>query len=169
MSLNRRFGLLLAALAWPVLATAQNSGPACTQPLYRQFDFWVGDWNVTVAQGQQAGTNNVTLEEGGCVIHEHWVGGGNSTGQSFNFYDRTDQKWHQVWVDNAGTWLNLAGNYADGKMVLIGQNTGPTGAPQLQRITFTKNSDGSVRQLWDSSDDNGKTWKVAFDGTYKKK
>jgi hypothetical protein len=153
-----------------ILAAQGAAQPRCDTPEYRQFDFWVGDWNVTGVKGKQAGTNLVTLEEDGCVVHEHWSGSGGGTGQSFNFYDRSDGKWRQIWVDNGGTWLNLAGNYADGKMVLVGQNTaGPGGKPQQQRITFTRNDDGSVRQVWDTSDDGGKTWQVVFDGLYKKK
>ena len=149
---------------------AQNPAqPRCDTPEHRQFDFWVGDWNVTGPRGKLVGTNLVTLEEDGCVVHEHWAGSGGSTGQSFNFYDRTDGKWHQIWVDNGGSWLNLAGSYVDEKMVLQGVNAGPAGKPQLQRITFTRDADGSVHQVWDTSDDEGKTWQVAFDGLYRKK
>jgi hypothetical protein len=54
-------------------------------------------------------------------------------------------------------------------MVLVGTSPGPKGTPQLQRITFSKNADGSVHQVWDTSDDEGKTWAVAFDGLYRKK
>jgi hypothetical protein len=160
--------LIAALIAMPLAASAQNSQPQCTQPEHRQFDFWVGNWNVTSGNAT-AGTNDVTLEEGGCVVHEHWVGSKGSTGQSFNFYDRTDKQWHQIWVDNGGTWLNLAGTFADGKMVLTGHNKGPQGKALVQRITWTANPDGSVRQLWDTSSDDGKTWTVAFDGTYRKK
>ena len=55
------------------LAAQGGSPPKCDKPEFRQFDFWVGDWDVTVG-GHQAGTNQVTLEEDGCVIHEHWKG-----------------------------------------------------------------------------------------------
>jgi hypothetical protein len=36
----------------------------------------------------------------------------------------------------------------------------------VQRITWSKNADATVRQVWDSSTDGGKTWTVAFDGVY---
>jgi hypothetical protein len=35
------------------------------------------------------------------------------------------------------------------------------------RITWTPHPDGSVRQLWEQSTDEGKTWQVAFDGLYR--
>ena len=161
-------GLLLFVLA-PAMGEAQQAPPPrCDTPEFRQFDFWVGDWNVTVA-GNQGGTNDVTLEEAGCVVHEHWAGSRGGTGQSFNFYDRMGKQWHQFWVDNAGNYVHRSGTVADGKMLFTGTAAGPKGTAQQQRLTFFKNADGSVRQLWETSDDSGKTWQVAFDGLYRKK
>jgi hypothetical protein len=165
----RRFATVLAMLHLPIAAAAQGAGnpPGCTMAEHRQFDFWVGDWNVT-AQGNQAGTNAVTLEEQGCLVHEHWVGSRGGTGQSFNFYDRVAGKWFQVWVDSGGNSLQLTGSYADGQMRLAGTAAGPDGKSQAQRLTFFRNGDGTVRQLWETSDDQGTTWQVAFDGLYRK-
>ncbi len=155
---------LLLALAAPLGA---QSAPTCDSADHRAFDFWVGDWDVT-SNGKPAGTNLVTLEENRCVLHEHWTGTSGNTGQSFNFFDRQIGKWRQVWIDNGGNPLDLSGNYQDGKMILVGVTNTQTGQAQ-QKITFTKNPDGTVRQLWESSTDGGKTWSVAFDGLYRKK
>jgi hypothetical protein len=146
---------------------ASQSPPRCDDPKYRQLDFWVGDWNVT-SGGKQAGTNLVTQEESGCLVHEHWTGAGGGTGQSFNFYDRSDGQWHQVWVSSNGTTLFLSGRYADGRLVYGGVAPGPQRAPQQQRLTFFHNADGTVRQLWESSSD-GKQWQTVFDGLYERK
>ena len=43
------------------------------------------------------------------------------------------------------------------------------GGRQLERITWTSNPDGTVRQHWEQSTDGGKTWTTAFDGLYRKK
>lgn len=162
--------LVLGALQPGSVAMAQGAAQSnCTVPEARQFDFWVGSWNVTVA-GKQAGTNDVTLEENGCVLHEHWTGTqGSSTGQSFNFFDRTISQWHQFWVDNGGNYLHLTGTYSDGKLALTGTAPGPDGKPADQRLTFFKNADGSVRQFWEMSSDHGATWQVAFDGLYRRR
>lgn len=40
------------------------------------------------------------------------------------------------------------------------------GATLRQRIRWTPLADDAVRQLWQSSDDDGATWKTAFDGRY---
>ena len=150
----------------PSLA-AQAAAPAfgCPAAVNRQFDFWLGDWTVSVG-GTPAGTNLVTSEEDGCVVHEHWKSSRGSTGQSFNFYDATAGKWHQLWVDNQGNYLHLLGGFADDRMLLEGTAPGPGGELRQHRLTFFKNRDGSVRQLWETSADEGRTWAVAFDGLY---
>ncbi len=157
--------LLLSARALSAQGAASKFG--CTDAVYRQFDFWIGEWDVTV-QGKPAGTSSITLEEQGCVIHEHWTGARGGTGQSFNFYDQLTRDWHQVWVDNSGTWLHLTGAFAGEKMTFTGVAPGPDKVPTQQRLTFFKNADGTVRQFWETSRD-GKSWQTSFDGLYRKR
>jgi hypothetical protein len=146
----------------------QTAPPRCDATEFRQFDFWVGDWNVT-SSGQPVGTNRVTLEEDGCVVHEHWTGAQGGTGQSFNYYDRIDGQWHQMWVSNSGNVLDLAGTLADDTLTFRGQRRQRDGSTLQHRLSFHANPDGSVRQLWQTSTDGGATWSVAFDGLYRKK
>ena len=163
-----RIGTGFLLLAAAPLAAQGTPSFGCPAGEYRQFDFWVGQWEVTVG-GNLAGSNVITNEEQGCLIHEHWAGSRGGTGQSFNFYDAVDKQWHQVWVDNQGSYLHLTGSYADNQMRLIGTAPGPDGKPAQQRLTFFRNSDGTVRQLWETSVDRGATWTVAFDGLYRRK
>ena len=144
------------------------NAPRCDTPEYAQFRYWVGDWTVTGVGGKTVGTNRVTLEEDGCLIHEHWDGVGGSTGQSFNFYDRSDGKWHQVWVSNDGGTLFLTGNVVGNELVYTMERPAPGGKSVSHRLTFTLNADGSVRQFWQTSTDHGASWQVAFDGLYRK-
>lgn len=157
-------GLLLLPAAF---AAQQPPAQDCSGPEHRAFDFWVGEWEVT-SSGRVAGTNSITLTQQGCILHEHWIGAGGGTGESFNFYDRTTGKWNQVWISNRGVVLRLSGIYAGGKMALEGQTKSSQGTVQ-HRITFFRNSDGTVRQFWEQSRDGGKTWTVAFDGLYRRK
>jgi len=158
---------------FPAAASAQVPPAAapratCSSPDHRAFDFWVGDWNVTVG-GNLAGTNRITLEEDGCILHEHWIGQGGGTGQSFNFYDRRTREWNQVWIDNAGGVLRFTGRFVDGTLRFRSVMPGPNGTTVEHRLLFTPNADGSVRQLWETSSDGGTTWSVSFDGLYRKK
>lgn len=120
-------------------------------------------------QGNQAGTNLVTREFGGCVIQEYWVGGGGMTGSSFNVYTPATGLWHQTWVDSSGTLLLLDGEFKDGKMQLAGETAAPNGRKVLHRLSFEPRPRRRVRQFWQSSRDGGKTWDVVFDGLYERK
>lgn len=62
----------------------------------------------------------------------------------------------------------LTGGFAERSMVLSMTGPSPSDpkATLLQRITWTPAIDGSVRQLWESSADAGRTWIVMFDGRY---
>jgi len=158
--------LLLAIVVMALHFNPAMAQQTCAGDEYRQFDFWVGTWEVT-ARGGVAGRNEITLEENGCVLHEHWSGAKGGTGQSFNIYDRGGRLWHQFWVDNSGTVLHLSGGMTEGVMLLTGTTTGPGGKLVHQRLSFTPNSDGTVRQLWEQSPD-GESWSVVFDGLYRK-
>ena len=85
---------------------AQPSAKPCgAKPEYRQFDFWIGEWDVQ-AGGKQAGTNSVQLILGECVIFENWTGAGGTAGKSFNIYNAAKGKWQQTWVDSSGSVLD---------------------------------------------------------------
>ncbi|HKI04525.1 MAG TPA: DUF1579 family protein [Thermoanaerobaculia bacterium] len=153
----------------PATAPAAPAPPACSGPEYRQFDFWIGDWDVKLPNGKVAGTNSIKSILGGCALQESWQGSGNINGHSFNIYDATAKSWHQTWVDNAGSLLNLNGGIQDGKMVLSGDSKDEKGTTVTNRITWTRIDADHVRQLWESSSDGGKTWEIAFDGMYTRK
>jgi hypothetical protein len=158
-------GLLLAGAL--VVASASPAPPPCSAPQNRQFDFWLGDWRVVDPQGKPAGTNLVTAVYGGCALQEHWKGVGGDQGSSFNIYTEATGRWHQTWVDNSGLLLLLdGGSPRPGVMVLSGPRRTRKGNAVEDRITWTKLDDRRVRQLWDETADQGKTWSIIFDGTY---
>ncbi|MBA2627717.1 MAG: hypothetical protein H0U85_06865 [Gemmatimonadales bacterium] len=147
---------------------APTTPPRCDRPEHRQLDFWVGEWDVSISQGH-AGTSSVTLEEDGCVVHEHWKADRGETGQSLNFFDRNDRKWHQVWISNRGGALNLAGASIGGAIVYTGETRRPGGPRTLHRLSFAPDSAGNVRQFWEVSQDGGAKWAVTWDALYRKK
>lgn len=145
-----------------------NRFPCRNNPKNREFDFWVGEWNVT-ALGQQAGTNDIKLILGDCVLFENWSSASGTFGKSFNFYDANEDHWRQIWVDDTGGVVEFTGNFRDGVLYYTGVTHDPaSGAEMLHKLTFTPNANGSVRQLWEQSTDAGETWQVAFDGLYQR-
>ena len=146
----------------------ENAYPCLTDANFRHFDFWLGEWNVLV-NGRKAGENSITMANGGCVINESYTTAGDYTGQSMNYYDRKDQKWHQVWVGSAGGVLDYVEiDKREGMLQFQCEFLNPQGNISHSRLTFTKNEDGSVRQFFENSTD-GKTWTPSFDGHYIKK
>ncbi len=158
---------LAGGVAIPGIA-AESTGKACNTPAHREFDFWLGSWEVT-QNGKIAGKNRIESILGGCALLESWVGASGLTGHSLNIYDATRGVWHQTWVDSSGTLLMLEGHRTGDSMVLEGTLAGQKGAPaSRQRITWTRLSNADVRQWWQSSTDDGRTWKTEFDGHYRR-
>ena len=104
-------------------------------------------------------------------MQEEWRGASGGTGTSLNIFDAATGRWHQTWVGNDGLLLQLDGGLKGGSMELAGATASANGARTLHRIRWTPfgGQPARVRQLWESSTDGGRTWLVAFDGTYTRK
>src|ERR1041385_672989 len=161
------FALLApAAVASAARSPGPTKGSPCDRPECRQFDFWIGDWDVFGPDGRTViGRSHIETILDGCVVLENWYGSKGGTGKSFNVWTRSDSLWHQAWVSNTGNQLLLVGSYHDGRMVLEGAS--PPGTQN--RITYEPQPNGEMVQRWDVSADGGSSWKMTFLGTYRKK
>lgn len=163
----------LLAFAPQLVAQGQGSGAPqpspCTAGEYRQFDFWIGDWEVRRPDGQVVGHNKIEPALNGCTLIEQWTSAGPSRGTSLNFYDSSTRQWHQTWIDNSGSSLYLNGQLRDGRMVLESEVKNAQGQTVRHRITWTPLDGGGVRQHWEASSDGARTWRTLFDGRYSKK
>jgi hypothetical protein len=140
--------------------------PPCAAETMHQFDFWIGNWEVT-ANGKPAGTNRIERILDGCALLENWTGAGGGAGKSLNFFDRTDGLWHQTWIDRNGGALFLAGRFENGSMRLAGERPATAKQPAARhRITWTALPGGQVRQLWETAPVGKEAWTVLFDGLY---
>ena len=143
----------------------------CNTEEFRHFDFWLGEWDVTSAGATSpTAENNISAAQDGCVVLEQYRAGA-FTGMSLSFYDATLKKWHQTWMSNAGGSLYLEGGLNEaGAMEMTDRHLAISeAAGSINRVTWTPNPDGTVRQFWQTSSDGGKTWSVAFDGVYVRK
>jgi hypothetical protein len=146
--------------------------PCTTDPLYRQFDFWIGDWSVYGPKGNKAGESKIELILDSCILLENWKSAqGNFSGKSFNKYNATSGQWQQTWVDNVGGSTEfLQGTYADNKMVF---KTLPyrfsKDTMAIRKLTFFNLGKDKVRQLGEISKDNGNSWKTEYDLEYRRK
>lgn len=161
--------LVTLVTASAVQAQTPPPNPCATDERFRQFDFWVGSWEVTNAQGNLAGENVVEQILSNCVVMENWTGSSGGTGKSFNYLDPASGRWHQLWVDGGGGHMRYEGEFRDGAMHFEGRNVYGNGQITLMQMTFTPMEDGRVRQFIQESRDEGETWNVWFDGYYARK
>lgn len=148
----------------------------CSKPEFRQFDFWIGEWEAFNVKGAKGGDSKISIILDSCVILEEWTSvlapnGQVYAGKSYNSYNVATKQWQQTWTDNTGhTTEFLRGEGKDGKIVLYADRvTGPKGELFMRRLTFTKLTTDEVRQLGERSNDEGKTWITEYDLEYRRK
>jgi hypothetical protein len=150
--------------------TDAAAGPGfCGAPERRQFDFWLGRWEVRDPAGTLAGHNSISSLFDGCALREEWRGESGHRGTSLNAWPPERGTWHQTWVDSSGLILLLEGGMRDGAMVMEGDAPlpGEPGRVVRHRITWSR-LDGDpdrLRQHWEAADREG-TWETLFDGRY---
>ena len=160
----RRMLLGLLAVATPGLAQQAPAPPAapCAAREYHQLDFWAGRWEVYPTGKDQLVAHSLIEPVYGCGIRENWMPIGKPGGGSLSIYVPGDKRWEQFWIDSSGTRAFFTGGWTGSAMVITGKWGGP-----LVRMSYSKNADGSVRQLGEQSTDEGSTWAASFDFTYR--
>ncbi len=134
---------------------------------FSEFDFWVGEWDVHVASGALAGHNEITREQRSCVLIENWTSASGGGGMSINYVDKITGEWVQVWNDASGSQINIRGGMTEEGMLLTGTIHYVANAQTKPfRGLWTPLEDGSVRQYFEQSDDDGATWVSWFEGFY---
>jgi hypothetical protein len=135
----------------------------CAGDEFHHMDFWLGNWDVrwenSAGQPAGQGTNFITRDFDGCVIHEHFNGGtstGSLTGESWSVYQAAGRHWRQTWVDNQGGYFALVGGLEGDKFILIGSSI-VDNTPR-QRMVFEDITPNSFTWRWQSTTDHGATW-----------
>ncbi|HEY6620367.1 MAG TPA: hypothetical protein VIY68_12535 [Steroidobacteraceae bacterium] len=145
------------------LATESAKTAPCESPVYRQFDFWIGDWDAfdVGEPSKMVARTQVTRILGGCVLLEDYQGADGHFGRSFSIYDSLRNRWHQTWVTNQGTLLMIEGGLEKGKMVLRGADRIKDKTRQVRGVW--KAVPEGVQETAVISTDGGKTWSQWFD------
>jgi hypothetical protein len=145
-------------------AMAEGEKSGCSGTEYRQFDFWLGDWDAFDFEkpGPSVARTRVDRILEGCVLRENYEGADGHQGESFSIYDASRKTWHQSWVTNRGELLVIEGEFKNGEMVLSGADRTTDGKERRVRGVW-KPVDGGVRETAVTSTDGGKTWEPWFD------
>lgn len=164
---------LFATAALPIIA--QNA-PCSGNPVYRQLDFWVGEWEAYGKNGKKAGDSKISIILDSCIVLEEWTSvqpqkGIRFAGKSFNTYNAVSGQWQQTWVDNiGGTTEYLSGKLENNIMQFI---TAPFSFSKdtmaIRKLQLFNLGKDKVRQFFEISKDNGKSWNVEYDLEYRRK
>lgn len=164
---------LCISLLFTLSLTAQKP---CSGPEFRQFDFWIGEWEAFGKNGQKAGDSRISLILDSCVILEEWTSANPQQGliyqgKSFNSYNAASGQWQQTWTDNTGNtteFLRGVGN--KGRILYYADKVaGLKGSYFMRRLSFTRLTDDKVRQFGERSNDGGATWTTEYDLEYRRK
>jgi len=173
-----KFLNLLSLLVVSISCFPQQPGrkPCAANPIYRQFDFWIGDWDVYALNGKKAGDSRIELILDSCVILENWISSTPSqgtiySGKSFNKYNSATKQWQQTWVDNVGGSTEyLEGKYEDNKLIFM---TKPfvfsKDTMAIRKLTFYNLSPDRVRQHGEISKNDNGSWQTEYDLEYRRK
>jgi hypothetical protein len=155
-----------------------ESPERCSSPEARQFDFWLGEWDLSWSAEQfggeegtlQTATNVVTKLYGPCVIEENFAtSDGSFQGRSLSVFDTSDALWYQTWVDSSGSYIALSGEFDDEKMVLTTQPNAHDAKTRINRMVFRDIADNSLMWDWQVSTDHGQNWSDLWNITYKRR
>lgn len=148
----------------------------CSNPVYRQFDFWVGDWEAFGMKGAKAGDSKISIILDSCVVLEEWTSAGTQqglrfAGKSYNTYNNVTKQWQQTWVDNTGGSTEyLEGVYSDNKIVFKSRPFKfKKDSFAVRKLTFYKLSSDKVRQHGEISKDDGSSYVTEYDLEYRRK
>jgi hypothetical protein len=168
---KRSAAIALLALLVLLPAAHAQSGPAqpvaasqCGSAEHRQFDFWLGDWDVYDVPDTTKVVARARISRmlGGCALREVYTQPDGMEGESFSLWDPTKGRWHQSWATNRGALLLLEGRFDGGRMVLVAPVWKPDGSSTQLRGTWWPEG-RNVRLKAERSTDGGKRWGPVFD------
>ncbi|WP_129367831.1 hypothetical protein [Lutibacter sp. HS1-25] len=161
------FCILMVFNFQQIAAQETDKNCACCSVEYQQFDFWLGKWEVYDKDAVLIGVNSIIKMADNCLIQEKWIDDARR-GSSTIFYNNADNTWNQIWVDNSDFILKLKGNLEGDIMTLKSDLITGVQLKYYNQITWTKNEDGSITQLWEIYDQNELKISDVFLGIYKK-
>lgn len=175
---------VLALLGAAVLGAGASSAsvpsalaapPSCaTDSSYQRLAFWVGDWEVVDSTGAHYATQRVRAVLDQCAITAEWASGGGNKGLNLSAFDQRIGEWRQVYVSNqvpapSGVAMRRSDRSYTGPGIRFIALADPTdGSERRSRITIVPLSPDRVMQLFEDSQDGGKTWFVQFKAEHRR-
>jgi len=144
---------------------AANRPAGCLEAQSRQFDFWVGEWEVSPTGASMIlAESSITLVDQGCVVMEEWRPFAGSSAHSISAYDAASGRWRQAYAGTGGGWTLYAGNL-DGEVLRFANES----SPGTQRMNYQRLDADTVRQWGESYNETSDVWTVTWDFTYRRR
>ena len=176
----RRVLVATCALVVAASASPAQSSP-CSDPAAREFDFWIGDWEIRQSILRQDGTwlelpaqTSVRSALDGCAVIERWEGQvmffwegmtkpDTLSGLSVRAYDPTTATWHIHWMDTRAPRFGhpYVGRFTRGRGEFFREWQAPEGN-RLGRVTFQDITANSVNWALAVSRDAGRSWQTIW-------
>src|SRR5580700_4841623 len=111
----------LHSCCFPALYAETSKPLPCSAPAYREFDFWLGEWDV-FEEGGSVKEAQVTVSpvQNNCGLREQYNGVDGSGRESLSMYDPSAAEWQQTWLSNRGQIVVIHGNLQGQAMMLSG-------------------------------------------------
>lgn len=150
-------GLLMASA---LLYAQNNDDPA------HAFDFWVGQWHLEWKNREGLlvkGSNTIKKILDGTVIQEFFIDPHTGfKGTSISVYNKKKKEWHQAWADNRGGFFNFIGQIEGDRRIFKTRTYKHNPQAPIQRMVFYNITDNHFTWDWQSSTDQGKSWKLLW-------
>lgn len=140
--------------------------PACATPEDRQFDFWVGEWDV-MGTGHRAlvAESTITLADEDCIVMENWRPFSSGHAHSISVYDHANRHWRQYYA-GAGIAPTEYTGVLDAAGVL---RFDIDGSSPRKRMNYQRIDANTVRQWGEQYDEATHAWTTTWDLTYRRR
>ena len=136
---------------------------ACSAPVDRELDFWIGHWQV-VEKGEVMATSVIEPVSGGCAIRETYQQKDGYHGMSLSFHDPVLGQWRQTWIDSTGSVGEFHGAFSEGAMRFEGETHTANGKRVYRKMSLERDGAGILQKSLKSMD--GATWAPHYEIRY---
>ncbi len=126
---------------------ATGAAAPCAVPEARQFDFWIGEWEMVSRFLQPDGkwteekaTDSVRPVLNGCALYQEWKGtvaGQPLHGISLTSYAPGERQWQQAWSDDSGPSLYVFTGGMEGDRMVLSRQVVVDGKPVVRRQVYS--------------------------------
>ena len=152
---------ILIAIVFPFALQAQDGS---------EFDFWVGQWELSWEYGDGSkghGVNNIVKHLDDKVIQEHFEAKDDGPykgfkGTSISVFNPVKKTWHQAWADNQGGYFNFNGVVENNQHIFETIVKQQDGTDLGLRMRFYDIKANSLTWDWEQSTDGGESWTLRW-------